>query len=1230
MRALGYRTSFGLVALAAITFACSGERSASSEPPQEAPDQLTVRISVERDSLLLGTSRLFSASVVNQFNAPRTKVVQWSSTNASVLTVTSQGLVTAIGAGSAQIVAGISGSADTLNLSVFGLPGTLKVTPEAVSLPVGDEIQVQALTGPMAGAGGAVQWTSSDTSIAQVNAEGVVSAVHTGDVLITANLGGSFAKAGVEVFAPTLASLSISPTVTSIATGSTVNLSVSARSTAGKKIGGRMEVVWSSSNPDVARIDQQGRVTGISRGFATIQASAYGKTATASVNVTSTAASSIIATLPDSSLVEGQSVVASAVVRDASGAVISGLAVAWQSSSPNIATVDASGRVNALVAGVTTISAISGGKIGSVALSVSKGAVTSVSILPASPSVLVGASAQLTGQVLDQNGKAIVGQSIIWKSSTPSVATINATGLLTGVSAGVVDITATSGAYTTTVKATVTLVSVASVTISPATATVQNGASLSLVATAKDAGGNILTGRVMKWTSSNPLVLSISSSGTATGVGTGKAEVIVEAEGKKAFAAVEVLAPAPSAVASIDLVANAPVLNVGQTTQAVATLRDAAGNTLSGNPITWTSLDAAVATVSSAGLITATGGGSVAIIATSGGVSGSLAITVNTPAAATVASVSVSLAPDEIPGGQSSKATVTLKDAQGQVLTGRTVTYASSNVTVASVGAGGTVMGISVGEAGISASAEGQTGKAYLHVTSGTSTVSRVVVNVSPTTLNVGASTYATASASDAAGSSVASSFTWASSDPSVAAIGSNGLVTALAPGNSTISATSTSSGTTGTLGITVSSSAPVAVASVTLTLGSASLPTGQTTQATAVARDAGGAPISGLSVAYSSSNTAVATVSSAGTVTALSAGTVTLSASIGGKVGSAPLTVTTAAPPPTSTPPASAAAALAKIGPTVTPAAAASLGAGYAKYDALWAKWEPTRWTAEGAAWSGNYYDRAQIYYAQWIRTGNSTYKQRGDAMALDYRRNYLHVNNYQTSPHWSQLDGLALHYWLTGDDSSRIAVGKAAWNLAGSAQWLRTGLYTDARQQARALQAMLLAWQINAPNAPTGGWAKALDDGLNVILPQQSPDGAWRYPANTCDMSLNYMGAMLSDALIRVYTQYRADPRIPGTVKKSADFLWTQLRTADAIPSFKYYEGICVNQHGSAGPTATPDLTGLYVSMYAWMSAQDPAYRAKSDLVFDATMNGMYPQGSKQFNQAFAFGWRALGYLQ
>lgn len=315
-------------------------------------------------------------------------------------------------------------------------------------------------------------------------------------------------------------------------------------------------------------------------------------------------------------------------------------------------------------------------------------------------------------------------------------------------------------------------------------------------------------------------------------------------------------------------------------------------------------------------------------------------------------------------------------------------------------------------------------------------------------------------------------------------------------------------------------------------------------------------------------------------------------------------------------------------IGPTLDQAQAIAAGRGL--MDSLFTKWEPLRWSTDGSLWSGsNYYDRALIYYEMCARHPNPLYCVRGDAIALDYRRNYLHKSNYQTSPHWSQLDGVAMHFWRTGDDSSRIAVGKAAWNMAATITWARTGNYTDARQQARALTAVLLAWQMNAPNAPAGGWAAKLDAGLDAILPQQSPDGAWRYPVNTCDLSLNYMGAMLADALIRVYETYRPDPRIPAVVSRTADFLWTQWRAGDAVPSFNYYEALCANQHGTGGPTATPDLTGLYTSTFAWMARQDAAYIPKADAVLAGTLRGLYPQGSKQFNQAFAYTWRALGYL-
>ncbi len=1225
----GSLRSFGFALLTVVALACSSDDTTGSQTPPPG-SHLTVDVSPDRDSILLGTTKKFSATVMDQFKAVRSAPVLWSSTNAAVLTVGSDGVVTAVGEGSAQVVAAISGDADTAAVSVYGLAGSLRVYPEAVALPIGDEFQVQAATSTNAGTSQLIGWSSSDSSVATVSHDGLVTAVGEGSVQINATLGGSFARAGVDVFKPAIATVTISPAVSSVATGESLNLNVTARSATGKKIGGRLTVEWNVSDTTIATIDQSGRVTGKARGFVTVRATVDGKSATGTVNVTFAAVSSVTTTLPDSSLVEGENVMATAIVKDASGAPITGIALSWQSSNPSVATVDASGKVSALSSGTATINAISGGKVGSVPVSVSQGVVTSVGILPASPSVVVGGSAQLVAQVLGNNGAVLSAQQVTWASSNPLIATVNSAGLITGISAGAANITATSGSHSATVQVTVTAVPIASLTMSPPSATIDPGATVALSVTARDAAGNVLSGRVPSWSSSNTAIATVSSAGVVTAVQSGTVTVSASVEGKTATATVTVRTPAAGAVASLEVTANASSLKVGQSTQAVATVRDSAGTVLSGQLITWKSLDATIATVSPSGFITAVAGGSVAIIASSGGVSGSLAISVATPEAAAVATVQISLSPTSIAGGATSKATVTLKDAQGNVLTGRTVAYSSGNVTVATVAANGTVTGLSSGESGITATSEGKSAKAFIHVTSGSPTVARVAVSASPTTLGPGGGTQATATAYDAEGNALPKSFVWNSSNPSVVAVGSNGVLSAIAPGNATIVALETSTNVQGTLGVTVSSSTTISVASVSVSLGSSTLASGQTTQTSAVARDAGGSAITGLTFTYSSSNTAVATVNTAGLVTAIAAGNATISASAGGKVGSAPLTVTTQTPAPSPVPPTSAADALAKIGPTITPAAASALGGGYAKYDALWAKWEPTRFTADGTLWSAsNYYDRAQIYYAQWIRTGNSAYKQRGDAIAVDYRRNYLHASNYQTSPHWAQLDGVALHYWLTGDDSSRIAVGKAGWNLAGTALWPNTNPYNDARTQARAFTAMLLAWQTNAPNAPTGGWAKALDDGLNNVLPQQAADGGWRY-ANTCNLSLNYMSAMLADALIRVHESYRPDPRIPVAVKKTADFLWTQWRNGDAIPSFNYYEATCVNMHGTGGQTATPDLTGLFVSTYAWLARQDPAgYRTKSDAVFAATMNGMYPQGSKQFNQAFAYGWRALGYL-
>lgn len=82
-------------------------------------------------------------------------------------------------------------------------------------------------------------------------------------------------------------------------------------------------------------------------------------------------------------------------------------------------------------------------------------------------------------------------------------------------------------------------------------------------------------------------------------------------------------------VSTLTVVLNSNSLNVGQTTQAVATLRDSVGNVLSGRSIAWSSGSPAVATVNSSGLVTAKSAGSVVINATSEGKTGSATLTIS-------------------------------------------------------------------------------------------------------------------------------------------------------------------------------------------------------------------------------------------------------------------------------------------------------------------------------------------------------------------------------------------------------------------------------------------------------------------------------------------------------------------------------------------------------------------------------------------------------------------------
>jgi hypothetical protein len=134
----------------------------------------------------------------------------------------------------------------------------------------------------------------------------------------------------------------------------------------------------------------------------------------------------------------------------------------FTSSTPAVATVDSKGVVTTVSLGTTTISAVSGPVIGSTTLTVVTPTVVSIAVLPVGITLPVGAMQQFVATAIYSDGsKQDVTATVVWSSSSPIVATVNATGVGTAVSLGTSTITATwsgkggpfTGATTLTVAA---------------------------------------------------------------------------------------------------------------------------------------------------------------------------------------------------------------------------------------------------------------------------------------------------------------------------------------------------------------------------------------------------------------------------------------------------------------------------------------------------------------------------------------------------------------------------------------------------------------------------------------------------------------------------------------------------------------------------------------------------------------------------------------------------------
>ncbi|MGE0441456.1 MAG: Ig domain-containing protein [Gemmatimonadales bacterium] len=321
-------------------------------------------------------------------------------------------------------------------------------------------------------------------------------------------------------------------------------------------------------------------------------------------------------------------------------------------------------------------------------------------------------------------------------------------------------------------------VPVATVEVSPASATMLPAQTTQLTATTRDATGATVNGRTVTWSTGNAGVASVSTAGLVTAVSPGIATIAATSEGKTGTSDITVLAP----VATVTVDPPAATVAPGQTVQLTAATLDGAGNPLSGRPVVWTSGSTGVASVSVTGLVTAVAAGSATITATSEGKSGSGTITVPAP----VASVSVAPGASTLVVAQTAQLTATPRDAAGAALAGRSVSWASTDPGTASVSSAGLVTAVTPGAATVTATAEGKTGQSVITVLAPVASV--VITGV--LRVKVGDTYSYTATARTADGAEVTRSKTWGIVEVARGDMSADGSLTPLATGTITVRVT--------------------------------------------------------------------------------------------------------------------------------------------------------------------------------------------------------------------------------------------------------------------------------------------------------------------------------------------------------------------------------------------------------------------------------------------------------
>ena len=646
--------------------------------------------------------------------------VTWSSGNNEVATVSQEGLVTAVGVGTADItVKANDGSEMSAICKVTVTPKlvtSIKLDDEELTIVRTHTRQLTATVLPEDADDRSVVWSSGNEEVATVDDTGLVTALKVGEASITAtaNDGSGVSATCVVTVTPKLAeSISLNETELTLERTATAQLTA----TVLPETTDDRSVTWSSDNTAVAKVDEYGMVTAVGVGETVITAitdDGTDLTATCFVKVTPKLVKSLSLSETELSIENGSSAQLTAVIspQDADDG-----SVAWTSNNTMAATVDATGRVTATGVGtaVITVSTNDGSNLSATCtVTVTPKEVAHISFDKTTLTLYVNESSQITATVLPDDADD---RRLIWSSGDIDIARVSSNGEVTAVGVGETEITATANdgsGVSAVCRVTVLPIMVTSIILDRESLELFDNSSFQLTATVLPYNA---TDRTVTWQSTNDRVASVNADGTIYVWDVGETDIIATANDGSGVSATCHLTVIPVMMESITLDKEYLEIQDGDRVKLIVTALEPYD--VSDSSLTWTSSDENVATVyngsSNGCYILAEGVGETDIIASANdgsGVSATCRVTV-TPVK--VSEVLLGKTELVMVKGQSEKLIPTVWPDNAS---DKSLTWTSSDESVVTVDNDGSVEAVNAGEADVTATTnDGTNLKATCHVT---------------------------------------------------------------------------------------------------------------------------------------------------------------------------------------------------------------------------------------------------------------------------------------------------------------------------------------------------------------------------------------------------------------------------------------------------------------------------------------------------------------------------------